>query len=527
VPKTTKLDEFAALILAGDADGSIRLLENHREEILSEHRHKVADEDDYYAWFMQDLVAAASEGNENSQNAILALIEEKSFLNETDWNHAFSFAAMLAINGLLDPLKQAVVAGADINIGKYPALTAVVFPRVLPENWKEVCEFLLSSGAKVNGSGSGKPPIFEAMTENKFEAVEYLISHGADLNQRHNFYADGDQLGTPLHFAILKVTTGELSACAIERLVEHGAIPTTPNQDWQGAYQYLKERADDVRDSASEEFAKALKYLSSREEWRETPPFTCPNCAEKVKHEAKTCRFCGQVLNRAVKLGYPEFYVEALSDLDLWRLKYDYIKHANPDFDGSITATSIVGNLFNYGSLDEYYEYQPIIDAMRARECVLAGGDPNSTPDYPERTPNYWEQASSEQQALYLTRKYLEIAQQFTKTFGGRDLRQEPDNLNWAIEELRKLTDLADQTDLSSEEYADHFRGEIERCADQRDEVENLPPRAARTDTAASSALAATTPSDNLSNEAPKRRPNAVLWAVGVVVVLVVLGVMI
>lgn len=519
--KVTKLDELGGRLLSGDLVTGLGLLESSRQEVLSEHRRRAANEDDYYSWFLQDLVGRASGGDQQAQAVISALIEEKSFLNETDWDGAFSFASMLAFNGLLDLLRKAVAAGAEINIGKYPALTAVLFPRELPENWIEISDFLLANGAKVNGTGSEKPPLFEAMTDKKFEAIPYLVARGADLNQRHAFYADGNQLGTALHFAALKVSQGELKASAFEQLVELGAEPATPNQEWQGAYQYLKAQSDDLRDSASEEFAKVMKFLSSREEWRETPPFTCPKCAEKVKYEAKECRFCGQVLNKAVKRGFPEFYVEALVDLDLWRLKYDYIKHANPDFNGSITAPSILGNLFSYGELDEYYEYQPVIDAMRAREAVLAGGDPESTPGHPDRTPNYWKEANREQQALYLTRRYLEIAQQYTKTFGDRDLRQDPDNMDWAIGEFRKLIDLAEQTDLSTEEYADHFRGEIDRCTEQR--VKALQGQKSLSgNTSTFDGLRAGSRSEN--SPSAEKKPNVFLWITVGIAILVALG---
>ena len=43
--------------------------------------------------------------------------------------------------------------------------------------------------------------------------------------------------------------------------------------------------------------------------------FVCPQCAETVKYEAKVCRFCGQILNAAVKRGYPEFYAKSLDNL--------------------------------------------------------------------------------------------------------------------------------------------------------------------------------------------------------------------
>lgn len=523
----TKLDDFAGLILAGEIEDGIQTLREFRQEIVTEHRRRVANEDDYYACFLSSLVTNASKGSEKALNAIQALIEEKSFLNETDGN-GFSLVALLAHDGLVDSLKIAVDAGADPNVGRYPALSAAVFPSELPDTWLEICEFLILKGANLNGTGLGNPPLLQAISRNYIPAVEFLVENGADLNLAHDLHGDGKQLCTALHYAVMQVVRGDVKASTIKRLVELGADPMVPNHAWQGAYHFLKSEIERRGQAEAGEIKETLSFLSSREEWKEMPPFICPTCAEKVKYDAKACRFCGQILNRAVKLGYPEFYVEALNDLDLWRLKYDYIKHANPDFNGSITAPSILGNLFSYGKLDEYNDYQVVIDAMRARESALAGGDSNSTSGYPDRTPNYWKEAKPEQRALYLVRKYLEIAQQYTKTFSGRDLRQDPENLDWAIGELRELVDLAEQTDLSKEEYADHFRGEIVRCTEQKGELQQRGTLSERNRSLASDASSAVGrleySSSSGNTTGPAKKPNVVLWMVVIIVALVVLG---
>ena len=197
--------------------------------------------------------------------------------------------------------------------------------------------------------------------------------------------------------------------------------------------------------------------------------FKCPSCAEIVKLEAKSCRFCGQTLNTAVKKGYPEFYSRSADDLSLEWLLHDYVRFAIPNHNGSLTAPSVIGNLLSYGELDEYEDYKKIRHAMRTRKAELAGGEIDASPDLPDTTPTRWSEAKVEQKALYLTRRYVEIAQDYTKLFSDKDMRQDPAHMEWAIGELTKLVDLAEGTDKSLESYADHFRGEIKNCQEQLD----------------------------------------------------------
>ena len=522
-----KLDEFAELILAGDIDGGIQLLDEFREKVLSEHRRRVADEDNYYAWFLQDLVATASEGNEKSQTAILALVEEKSFLNETDWG-GFSLTSLLSHGGQFCLLKKAVEAGANVNLGKFPALSGAVYPVELPENWLSICEFLVLKGAKVNGTGSGEPPLFHAVARNKIGAVEFLVENGADLNKVHDFYGDGEKLGTSLHYAIMKVAQGYAKASTIKRLVELGADPIIPNHDWQGAYHFLKSEVERFEKDETGEIKETMTFLSSCEEWKELPPFVCPTCAEKIKYEAKSCRFCGQVLNKAVKKGFPEFYGHSMHDLSLEWLKYDYVNHVLPEYGGSLTAPSLMGNLLNYSDLEEYDEYKKVRDVMRAREAELAGGDIDTSPNFPDATPNYWLEAKTEQRALYLTRRYVEIAQQYTKRFSGRDLRQDPENIQWAIAEFEKLIELAEKTDPPLEEYTSHFREEIERCSEQLNMLQQGRSLSEGNCSAVDNVSEALSRLEGASRpktpSASEKKPNIVMWVIVAVVALAVLG---
>jgi hypothetical protein len=195
--------------------------------------------------------------------------------------------------------------------------------------------------------------------------------------------------------------------------------------------------------------------------------FVCPNCAETVKFEAKTCRFCGQVLNNAVKNGFPEFYTHAMNDLSLEWLIYDYVKHVLPNYGGSLTAPSLIGNLLSSGDLSEYEEYKLVKNAMRSREGELVGGEIGY--ELPNPTSSYWLDAKPEQRALCLARRYVEVAQDYTKLFGGKDSREDPKNMNFAIAEFGKMIELAESANPPMEDYASHFRQEIQTCSEHLD----------------------------------------------------------
>ena len=204
----------------------------------------------------------------------------------------------------------------------------------------------------------------------------------------------------------------------------------------------------------------------------EPKEFTCPNCAETVKFEARACRFCGQALNGAVKQGFPEFYTKvAMHDLSLDWLLTDYVNHVLPgDYGGALTAPLIIGNLLHSGTLNEYEEFKLVREAIEARETELTGRSADW--DLPEPTSVYWLEAKPELRALRLVRKYLELASDYTKLFSGKDSREEPKNFQHAIVVFGKLIELAESADPPMQDFAAHFREEIETCREHLAELE-------------------------------------------------------
>jgi len=87
------LDEFAKVINNGDIEAAKSLFAANSSGILIEHRDRVADEENYYVCFLNNLMNDASDGDEDADAAIQWIIEDRSFISEVDQS-GFSFSGM-------------------------------------------------------------------------------------------------------------------------------------------------------------------------------------------------------------------------------------------------------------------------------------------------------------------------------------------------------------------------------------------------------------------------------------------------
>jgi hypothetical protein len=477
---------FAERATLGDTRGAIKVWENSSAAILSEYR-KVRDDEEGDEWYSGEYAifdklfwSGVKESDSVAIATVKALIEAGVMLNESD-RDGYTPVGLLSMSGNLELLKHAVAKGGDVNAGQTNALSMLFGARQLLPNWREIADYLFEVGADVNGRSDQASALFAAVRRNHRDVIEYLVQHGADTNRvyesRHT-----SQCGTAMHYSLVAARTHGTDIETARQLVQKGGDPTVKNREGLGAVDAFfaadLEPTGDVQEivklyASREDWRRSSRYLSSssvsefKDKLRQDKELKCPNCAETVKFEAKACRFCGQVLNDAVKRGFPEFYHHSKDNLSREWLLYDYVDHVLPGYGGSLTAPNVFGNLLNYGTLEEYDDYQKVRRAMRAREAELAGGEIDASPDLPDSTPHYWSEAKPEQRALYLVRRYVELAQDYTKRFGGKDMRQDPSHLEHAISELGKLADLAERSPLLMDGYAVHFRSEIENCIEQ------------------------------------------------------------
>jgi hypothetical protein len=160
----------------------------------------------------------------------------------------------------------------------------------------------------------------------------------------------------------------------------------------------------------------------------------CPSCAEEIKEEAKKCRFCGELINDAVRQGYPHFYSQLLScgfDYDSLMLDYGYHLYPDQGFgDCCFAAKDALRNIDNEigddGKAKTYHREK--LKRFRAALADRWTGLPED---------------SSERRALLKMSCYLELIGEFLKIreYPEEDPFQSPEKLQWYIPGFKRMKD--------------------------------------------------------------------------------------